>query len=95
MKILKNGTKKFGRLYHVFWNKYECPSCGAVFEAQTGEVEFGNLECPFCEKNHMEGEYKTWLNYRDEWVNFKFVKGYDCLVNESKIIEIPTHNNRN
>ena len=86
MKILKNGTKKFEPFYHVFWNKYECPSCNAVFEAQTGEVDGDTLICPYCGKNHLHGEYKVWLNYRDAWLDYRFVEGYDPMVNEKKVL---------
>lgn len=88
MKILKDGIKKFETFYHVFWNKYQCPTCEAEFEAQTGEVDWDTLACPYCGKNHMVGEYKTWLNYRDAWLAPKFVEGYDPMVNEKKVITI-------
>lgn len=88
MKIIKQGKRIFKELYRVEIYECECMECGAIFEAQYGEIgppECGyySFPCPYCNKYHSNyGIGKV----RDEWLPWSKVIGYGAIETEKKTI---------
>ena len=91
MKILKPGNKRFMDLYTVHICKCTCNVCGAVFEAQEGELGrescgYNSFTCPYCNSYH--SDYSIKFNIRTEEVPYSKVKNYDCLKNPHREVEV-------